>query len=100
MPHFDDLPTIRPPNPLPCGCAMVGQEGINLSGTVMEYKDQHIRFCALHAAAEELLAFAAQCVQDKLGVSPNKRNRAADILAKIAAGRQNSESKRAMEQET
>ena len=52
---FDDLPEIRKPNPLPCGCAIVGVCGINISGTRSEYRDSHIRFCPTHAAAPDLL---------------------------------------------
>lgn len=55
-PHFDDLPEVKKPNPLPCGCGIVGIRGINRDGTAEEWRDKAIRFCPLHAGAEEMFA--------------------------------------------
>jgi len=42
------------PNPLPCGCGVMGRAGFNAEGTLVEYKGLHIKFCPKHAAAPEL----------------------------------------------
>ena len=52
---FDDMPRFKPPNPLPCGCGLVGIDGINVAGTHTEFRNIEIRFCPLHSSAAELL---------------------------------------------
>jgi hypothetical protein len=56
MTDFDELPFQRKPNPLPCGCGIFGVEGINVDGSETEFRDLHIRYCPVHAAAPSLLA--------------------------------------------
>jgi len=55
MPNFDDLPKFRQPNPLPCGCGIVGIPGLNLAGTKTEHRQLSIAFCPLHASAPAML---------------------------------------------
>lgn len=49
-----------PPNPLPCGCVVMGYPELEAYGSDyelrMKYKDQHVKHCPLHAAAPDLLA--------------------------------------------
>ena len=42
------------PNPLPCGCGVMGRAGFNAEGTLVEYKGLYIKFCPKHAAAPEI----------------------------------------------
>jgi hypothetical protein len=67
---YDELPFFRMPNPLPCGCAIVGIQGINLLGTHTESRDSHIRYCPTHAAAPELVKVLRDFVEHYAG--PNR----------------------------
>ncbi len=53
-----------PPNPLPCGCAVLGTPEINIEGTMMEHKNQHVKHCALHAAAPALLKACKLAIEE------------------------------------
>lgn len=51
----------KPQNPLPCGCAAMGQ--MDLENAIDDghslhvgYKNTHVVFCALHLAAPDMLA--------------------------------------------
>ena len=48
--------TKHTPNPLPCGCGVMGTPGFNEEGTRIEYKRLHVKFCRKHAAAPKLYA--------------------------------------------
>ncbi len=52
--YFDDMPLVKDPNPLPCGCCIVGVSGFNRDEIV--YRNLSTSFCNIHAAAPELLA--------------------------------------------
>ena len=47
--------TIKPPNPFPCGCGIMGTPTISFEGTRTEHTNLFIRFCPLHTAAPKLL---------------------------------------------
>ena len=67
MPH-----TIKDPNPLPCGCGIMGTPGINWEGTRTEHSDLFLRFCPLHSAAPGMLAAckSAIAVLSQLSIFP------------------------------
>lgn len=77
---FDELPSVAKPNPLPCGCAIVGVPGLNRDATMTEYRNKQIRFCPVHEAAPDLLAAckAAESYLANAGLG-------ADVLSRLRA---------------
>jgi hypothetical protein len=52
-----------PPNPLPCGCGMMGTRDINRDCQVV-YRERFIHFCSLHRMAPRLLEIVRQFEKD------------------------------------
>lgn len=65
----------RPPNPLPCGCAVMGYMDIEMFGDDCQlrerFTDNHVVHCQIHGAAPKLLAaceaIAAAWDDDEIG---------------------------------